>query len=330
MLTKVRVQHFQSLQDTTVELGTLTVIVGPNDNGKSAFFRAVRAAAEAQAGTDFIKRGHQTARVTLFVEGHELVWEKGAQTNKYMLDGVLFERVGKQTPPEIAELLAMSTVEFDKDLKLNLNFADQDDPPFLIPFPGGITSSKVAKVLGDLTNLSVLFKAIAEAENRRRQEDSEAKVRASDAEDKRAQLTAFEDLDVRETRIIAMESKLHALPPLQQELRTLEMLRGDRERLRVTHTQIEAAKAALPPDLSADLSKISDLVQQLAALKGVKGSIATFHEQKGMLDVAQKESQARVDAASQALEKLKEEIGVCPLCGHKMDGDHGHPQPANA
>lgn len=41
MYKKVRIQNFMCLQDVTVELGPLTVFVGPNSCGKSAFFKGL-------------------------------------------------------------------------------------------------------------------------------------------------------------------------------------------------------------------------------------------------------------------------------------------------
>jgi AAA15 family ATPase/GTPase len=41
VITKVKIENFQSLEKTDLGLGTLTVIVGANDLGKSAAFRAI-------------------------------------------------------------------------------------------------------------------------------------------------------------------------------------------------------------------------------------------------------------------------------------------------
>src|SRR5262245_45666372 len=41
MITKLRVQNFKCLRDVTVELGPLTVLIGPNDSGKSSVLDAL-------------------------------------------------------------------------------------------------------------------------------------------------------------------------------------------------------------------------------------------------------------------------------------------------
>jgi putative ATP-dependent endonuclease of OLD family len=40
-ISRVRVQHFRSIQDETLEMGHLTALVGPNGGGKSAFLKAL-------------------------------------------------------------------------------------------------------------------------------------------------------------------------------------------------------------------------------------------------------------------------------------------------
>ena len=41
MLAKVRIQNFKCLRDVTVDLGPFTVLIGPNDSGKSSFLDAL-------------------------------------------------------------------------------------------------------------------------------------------------------------------------------------------------------------------------------------------------------------------------------------------------
>jgi len=47
MITRLRVQNFKALRDVDVELGPFTVLIGPNDTGKSSFLEAVYALAQS-------------------------------------------------------------------------------------------------------------------------------------------------------------------------------------------------------------------------------------------------------------------------------------------
>ncbi len=205
LLEAVAVRNFQSLESVDVALGTFTVVVGPNDLGKSALLRAIRSAAEASPGVEFITRGQSVARVALSLDGVKLLWEKGAQTNRYTVlrpDGTrqVFEKVGRSVPDDLSEWLALGKVDFG-DVSLNLNFADQDDPPFLVPFPGGINEAHVAKVLGDLTNLSILFKAVQEANRQRTTSERTAANAESEAASLQTQLEPYQGLDARRTEL---------------------------------------------------------------------------------------------------------------------------------
>ncbi|MCL4207023.1 MAG: AAA family ATPase [Pirellulaceae bacterium] len=42
MIDRVRIQNFKCLLETTVDLGPLTVLIGPNDSGKTSFLEALR------------------------------------------------------------------------------------------------------------------------------------------------------------------------------------------------------------------------------------------------------------------------------------------------
>jgi predicted ATPase len=47
MITQMRVQNFKALRDVTVDLEPFTVLIGPNDSGKSSFLEAVYAISES-------------------------------------------------------------------------------------------------------------------------------------------------------------------------------------------------------------------------------------------------------------------------------------------
>src|SRR6516165_4224968 len=42
MLTRLHVENYKCLRDVTVDLGKFTILIGPNDSGKSSFLEVVR------------------------------------------------------------------------------------------------------------------------------------------------------------------------------------------------------------------------------------------------------------------------------------------------
>src|SRR5207247_2600457 len=42
MLERVHIENYKCLRDVTVDLGEFTVLIGPNDSGKSSFLEVIR------------------------------------------------------------------------------------------------------------------------------------------------------------------------------------------------------------------------------------------------------------------------------------------------
>lgn len=327
MIESVHVKHFQSLENTEVQLGTLTVILGPNDLGKSAFFRAIRSAAEAASGADFITYGHSMARVAIRVDGHELVWEKGTNVNRYLLDGTAYEKVGRQIPPDVSSLLGLSPVEFDKNLVLSLNFADQDDPPFLIPFPGGLSTSHVAKVLGDLTNLNVLYRAVGEADTRRRRAEQTLTVRKRDIDQLQSRLqdVRFQGLDQREETLVQLETLWGRANQAHDRWLKLSYLQNELSQFRSRHTstQAELERTAQFSDCGPQLVKLEAAISDLQELSSKHSKLLAFEQRlQSSLSVVEG-AQAAEREASEALRQLMLDLDVCPLCEQEIQHDHG-------
>lgn len=326
LIQSVRIQNYQSLEDTTVELGTLTVILGPNDMGKSAFFRAVKAAAEAAAGSDFISYGHSKARVTIvFDGGRSLVWEKGDRVNRYVLDGVTFEKVGRQPPDEVAAALGLGSVVFDQNLELNLNFADQEDPPFLVPFPGGLSSSHVAKVLGDLTNLNLLYRAVALAENTRRRHEVDAKSHESEL----AQLEnalALLDQPIELAELEALEGDLISVKEQDVALSRYVYARNERESFRslyseLTEQMVADELAAVPDEVLTEAEALLDCALRL---REAKAELTEKSTAQALLEGSLEDYEDEVREAELSLEEFKSTNKVCPLCEQPLGVAHDH------
>jgi DNA repair exonuclease SbcCD ATPase subunit len=325
VITNVSVRNYQSLVSTDVEFGTLTVIVGPNDLGKSALFRAIKGAAEAQSGTDFITYGKTTCTVAITVDDDtKVVWQKGESVNRYFIqhpgqEPVTYDRVGREVPPDVDAVLQLSSVEFDKDLKLNLNFAEQDDPPFLIPVPGGINTAHAAKVLGDLTKLNLLFKAVREADSRRKNYDGQRRLKESDLEQLKPQLDQFEDIDAKATRVAALEQHVYQAASFQQTLTSLEA--------HLTTKLTLASQLAALNEALQRLSNIPDLApvhEKATRYESLEQELRVWRAHESMetdFSNAVLSAQAKEDEAQRTYDELFADLDRCPLCDQPYDRD---------
>jgi DNA repair exonuclease SbcCD ATPase subunit len=317
MIDRVEIRNFQALESVDVVLGTLTVFVGPNDLGKSALFRAIRAAAEARSGNDFVTFGKQAASVTLHVDGHSLRWEKGERVNRYYFDGTLFDRVGSSIPPDLEEFLALGAVEYDRDLKLNLNFADQDDPAFLIPISGGISATHVAKVLGDLTKLNVLFRAVREADTMRSRSAGQARLHDDDIAGLELRLEAFSDLPARRTSVEAAGQALAKVQVLQGQISELTYLRQRLAKLSERYEATRASLLSIPP--STPIDRILELEHQVLELERARFSVDSLRRRyKSALDQYSSTDES-LSFAQVELDAVLDGVSSCPLCGQPMN-----------
>lgn len=311
-LSKLQVQNYQSLESAEVDLGRLTVLVGPSNSGKSAVLRAIRTLVRNAASPAFVTTGHKQAVVRLTVDDVEVILERGKGLSTYRLlageDRQDYPKSGKEVPSDIQSLLAMKKVE-DQDL----NFAFQFDRPFLLDE----TSTQVAKVLGDLSNINILYSAVREANRRRLDVTNRLKVRTQDVETLTEELRAYTDLPARRKRIEAS----------REEHSRLVALSAERDRLEDLVVQVEQAEAAVE-ELQREMEQWPDVTEELEFLEGrirehaALADLVSRLEYDGRKYAAANAEQARLTVQDEACDAEYHEAlvaaGTCPLCGARV------------
>ena len=184
MLQKVHIENFQSLHDVEVELDGLTVIVGPSSSGKSAFTRALRTLTSNARGDSFISHGEQTCTITAYTDKGVASISRGKK-NEYTLipsnsEKKIFTKLAGAVPEEVSEFIGIPA-------KDPLNYSSQFDMPYLLTASAG----EVARTLGELTNVHVIFEASREANRQRLTSTQTLKTRAADLQQTRESLERF-------------------------------------------------------------------------------------------------------------------------------------------
>ena len=163
----LQIDRYRSIHRGTIRIGEgVTAIVGPTDAGKSNICRAFRDVCFGARGVGCVEAGEPSAEVGLFIdETHGVVLTKGQKVNKYTVhDGhTQYEHVGhgSDTPEQIQrEILGVFALEADKGIRARPNIAEQHDPPFLLRE----TESTIAKVLGSISGLHIIFAATRDAQ----------------------------------------------------------------------------------------------------------------------------------------------------------------------
>jgi hypothetical protein len=192
MTVKIRVQNYQSIEDSEIEVSGLTIITGSNNRGKSALHRAVFGAFTNAKGTKFVRHGKEKAVVTLkFDDGHTLVWEKGEKVNSYTVDGKTLNKVGAGAPPLEVQSLRVLPIEAS-GREFWPQFAHQfTGQVFLLNEPGSVLAESIA----DVARVGVLNEALRSTQSEKRSLVAEVKVRNADLAKLEAQESTYAGLD---------------------------------------------------------------------------------------------------------------------------------------
>lgn len=316
MLTDLIIKNYQSIKDATLKLAPFTVITGATGSGKSASRRAAELVAFNARGTSYITQGEKSATVGLGCdEGWAVTITRGSRGNdSYRLasvpptDGQLvgrpvvageYTKLAGQVPEEVTRVLQLSEI----------NFAGQFDGPYLLT---NVSGGDVARVLGQLTNVTLIFNAAREAARRRK--GIAADLKAAEAEITRLQAEA--------QRFATLGARLQALQEAEAAQARLTEVQGRRDRLSAFLGSLRAAQQVL--EASPPVVEVPDLtaLEQAWARKERLAMLVRLEQdcQRGL--------QAAVDAvtrwagAAMALDQefhLKlADAGTCPLCGSQV------------
>ena len=311
MLTSVEIESFQSLRKLSLKLGRFTVVTGATGSGKSAVLRAVRLLAFNARGVTYITRGEPSCRVQAGFAEHDKRdgWAVAVQRcqargkDAYLLAGLgdappqKFTKLGGEVPPQVAELLELS----------ELNFAAQFDRPFLLDSSGG----EIARTLGRLTNVTLLFDAAREANRRRLEVMGDLKRAESNLASLTEAAQKFRGMKARQAAVSEAEAAMERANQLTMRAGRLEVLTGKLEAAQA------ALEAAVPPEVP-DGSRLEELAGRLARARQL---CVTFRN--GQVD-AENARDAATDAvkagelAHARLHEVLTEAGQCPTCGSRI------------
>lgn len=142
MIRRISLESFMSHKKTVIEPAPgLTVIVGPNNCGKSAVIVALECLLRNEGGTGvFVRHGEKEAKVTVWTEeGDRIQWIRPAKTGaRYTLN--VSERGGErlgqsQVPEWLNARLQMPDIE-----GINVHLSEQKSPIFLLNEKAGVVA----------------------------------------------------------------------------------------------------------------------------------------------------------------------------------------------
>lgn len=211
MITQIGVKNYMSLKHVTLKLGHMTCVVGESRCGKSAFIRALQAFACNERGDSFVTHGAGQTAVICVIEDSVVGWIKGADT-RYEVNNTVYRKLAGSVPVEVSSIVGMDDVNLGDNYKFSPNFHGQFDVPFLQKSTG----SYIAKILGEITNINLLFRATKEARKLCLDAKRLVEIRVKDRQSVSEILEGYVGLDDRVSKLsvlfenfVKAESELH-------------------------------------------------------------------------------------------------------------------------
>jgi DNA repair ATPase RecN len=310
LIESIRTSNFQSLQDVYLEFGKFTVITGASSSGKSALTRALKAVASNELHSDNITRGAKIASVSVKTDKGTVTIERTGGNSVYKVTEVgreesRFARLNRQVPTEVTEVLGLtpSTKEVE-----SINFAGQFDAPYLLKDG----SSTVARVLGELTNVSTIFAAVKEASKRAKNSSTLLNLRKKDLDAVKTQIVAYADVNKQSVAIAQVEEILTECTAIHSQISKLSDLL-DRAQM-ASHALSQVKEIGQVPEVAHLVEAQENLNRFKTLLLQVGTARKTLAEQETSITAAE-------SATLQTETDLHETLvaaGTCPLCNQEI------------
>jgi DNA repair ATPase RecN len=297
MISRLEVKNFQALKNVTVDLGRFTVVVGDSNCGKSALTRSIQALASNIRGSSFVTHGESVASVTAVLDADIVTLEKGDAHGVYRTvagsEEMEYTKLGGEVPSAVSELLGLDTI----------NFAAQHDTPFLLKDSG----ATVARILGDLTNVSTVFEAVREANRRRSSLMAEIRTRQNDNKVLAERINTGKSLVGRKDSLVEAEEFLLQIESVSNQILDLERLINGASYEGVVD-QVE----------NVDIQEIENALNDYRGLKALLLSVVGSKEKQDIYAEDLKRASEKYDKVHSEFEESLKEANECPLCGQSL------------
>lgn len=275
-MIRVRVENFQSIEDQEITIQGMTLLRGDNNAGKSALIRAIRSAVSNPDSKHLVRYGAKFCRVSLWVPGAEVIWEKGDNMNRYTLtlEGLppkTFDKVGRGVvPEEVSSALGIYPVLVGSDKNREKLWPQVADQEYGQVFLMDRTGSVVAESLADTEKIGRLNRSLRLTESARKEVTSNLKVRREDLKRYEHDLKQFDGLDDVEEQVDSIMALQLKTKEVFKALQTLYRLRTS---LTVSQDQISrysGIEDITSPVSYENIQRAEKILESVAWLKAWK------------------------------------------------------------
>ena len=138
MIKRIELINFMSHRHTVIEPSAgLTVLIGPNNCGKSAIVTALQILCHNDNSTYVLRHGAKECRIIVETnEGDRVEWiRKKSGSPSYLINGKEYDRLNNKESgarEELKRILKMPRLEFDNNQKFDVHVGEQKNPIFLL------------------------------------------------------------------------------------------------------------------------------------------------------------------------------------------------------
>ena len=187
MIKQVKIQNFQSHEDTVLEFHPgVNIIVGTSDAGKTAVIRAIRLVAfNKPSGDSYRSTWGGETKVEIDTDTHTITRRKHKGENQYILSGLdtPFAAFGNKVPAEVEMALNLTEI----------NVQQQMDAPFLLT--ASTSPGAVATHFNKIAHLEVIDTARSNIDSWGRSLSSTINYKEAQVKQQKELLPAFEFID---------------------------------------------------------------------------------------------------------------------------------------
>lgn len=266
MIRRIELTNFMSHAHTVIEPADgLTVLVGPNNCGKSAVVAALQILCHNDNSTYVTRHNEKECAVTVETDdGHIVEWCRKNNSPRYTVNGQLFDRLGRGSLPDgLHEALRLPKVTAEGNQEFDVHFGEQKSPVFLLDKPGSQAAQFFASS-SDAASLVEMQKRhqqkMVDARRERIQLDARSEKLAADL----AALAATDQIEIGVGQVESQHAELGQLASnigqLTQDVRMLDQVIALLNRHQSESAALEPL--TLPPTLASP-QPLEDVIEAL-------------------------------------------------------------------
>ena len=221
MIRRITLQNYMSHAETVIEPAAgLTVLVGPNNCGKSAVVSALETLCNNASGAYMVRHDEKEARVTVETEdGHTFVWRRRGNTVSYIIDDCEIHRVRGSVPENLHKLLRLPKVDAGENGEpFAIHFGPQKSPIFLLNEP----ESRAALFFASSSDAAILLEMQKRHRNKVKDRKNDEKRLKGEISKLDAELAVLEPLTSLTTSVTNVEGEYKDLGELQRQIQMLK------------------------------------------------------------------------------------------------------------